>query len=71
MGVSRRSYAWDQIVALARRKAGEWCQHRDLLDAPTRTVARIRGRNHPALHVDGGHWEVRVTNEYEDEYGDE
>jgi hypothetical protein len=71
MGVSRRNYAWDEIVRHARSRPELWCQHRDLLDAPTRTVARIRGRNHPALHVDDGAFEVRVTNVYTDEWGTE
>jgi hypothetical protein len=69
VGVKRRAYAWREIVNFARARPGMWVQHRDLLDAPARTLGRIRGRNHPDLQVEDGAWEVRSSNEYEDEYG--
>lgn len=65
----RRDYDWPAVVAYARRRPERWCTGTALQNAPARTVARVRGRNHPALHLDDGVMEARITNVYTDDMG--
>lgn len=69
MGLVRRTYPWAVILDTSRERPGKWWRHTSLIDAPARTVGRIRGRNHPDLRVDDGVLEARITNEYQDELG--